>query len=281
MNNSDQFVDALGAVPSTLSGWGEPVKIELSKQGFHEAWKYFNLGTKPLVLNVLPEGILEAERRQVEARARDELQALGFGNEMREEDIQGALLPLTRYERAFDINFRQRTPDGGQRIVAGMVACTRGHATLAVLTEEDVTVQTLPADSMVRALLSVLPDDVKAGPGRGVSLRSSAMEAAAKSAGNDREMGEALVRQGLRRDEAKTLVEMAGGARNAYAQVGYAVMDGQGKRHRAPMVTNFFANAKGWYMIENSHRSDEGWTTIAPIDRQRMAGRVQDLGKTL
>ncbi|MEV4729041.1 ESX secretion-associated protein EspG [Saccharopolyspora sp. NPDC049426] len=257
------------------------MKIELSKQGFHEAWKYFNLGTKPLVLNVLPEGILETERRQVEARARDELQALGFGNEMREEDIQGALLPLTRYERAFDINFRQRKPDGGQSIVAGMVACTRGHATLAVLTEEAVTVQTLPADSMVRALLSVLPDDVKAGPGRGVSLRSSAMEAAAKSAGNDREMGEALVRQGIRREEAKTLVEMAGGARNAYAQVGYAVMDGQGKRHRAPTVTNFFANAKGWYMIENSRRSDEGWTTIAPIDRQRMASRVHDLVKTL
>ncbi|MCI2423927.1 ESX secretion-associated protein EspG [Saccharopolyspora sp. K220] len=257
------------------------MKFELSKQAFYEAWKHFKLGTKPLVLNVLPDGVLQSERRAVERRAWDELRALGFGNEMREDDIYGVFLPLNRYERAFDVTFRQRKRDG-ERKLTGLVANVRNNATLAVQTEETVQLQTLPADAMVRAALSVLPDDVKAGPGRGVSLRSSAMEQAAKGAGaSDRAMAEGLARQGIRRDEARSLVEMAGGARTAWAQFGASIVDGQGKRHRAPMVTNFFANAKGWYMIEENRRSAEAWTTIAPVDKQRMATRIQDLMKTL
>ncbi|MEV0696609.1 ESX secretion-associated protein EspG [Saccharopolyspora sp. NPDC050389] len=258
------------------------MKIELSKQAFHEAWKHFKLGTKPLVLNVLPEGIRQSERREAERRAWDELRALGFGNEMREDDIYGVFLPLQRYERAFDVTFNERRPDGGKRVLSGLVANVRSNAALAVQTAESVRLVALPADSMVRAALSVLPDDLKAGPGRGVSLRSSAMEEASKAAGtSDRAMADGLARQGVRRDDARTLVEMAGGQRVAWAQFGASIMDGQGKRHRAPMVTNFFANAKGWYFIENSHRSAEAWTTIAPADKQRMATRVQDLLKTL
>ncbi|GAA0515275.1 hypothetical protein GCM10011581_49080 [Saccharopolyspora subtropica] len=258
------------------------MKFELSKQAFYEAWKHFKLGTKPLVLNVLPEGVLESERREVERRAWDELRALGFGDEMREDDIYGVFLPLYRYERAFDVTFRQRTPDGGERRRSALVANVRSGATLAIQTEETVQLQTLPADAMVRAALSVLPDDVKAGPGRGVSLRSSAMEQAAKGAGaSDRAMAEGLARQGVRRDDARALIEMASGPRIAFAQFGAAVMDGQGKRRRAPMVTNCFANAKGWYLLEESRRSGEGWTTVAPIDKQRMASRIQDLLKTL
>ena len=76
---------------------------------------------------------------------------------------------------------------------------------LAVQTEETVRIQALRADDMVRAVLSVLPDDVRAGPGRGVSLRSSAMEQASKGAGaSDRAMAEGLARQGVRRDDART-----------------------------------------------------------------------------
>ncbi|KAA5831895.1 ESX secretion-associated protein EspG [Saccharopolyspora hirsuta] len=256
------------------------MKFELSRQAFYEAWKHFNLGTKPIVLNVLPEGILESERRAVERRAWDELHRLGFGNEMREEDICGVFLPLQRYERSFDVTFGERTPDG-ERKTTGMVANVRSNATLAVLTEESVRLQALPADSMVRALLSVLPDDLKAGPGRGVSLRSAAMSAAAKEAGSsDRAMADGLARQGVKRDDARLLVEMAGGERLAWAQFGAAVMDGQGKRHRAPMVTNFFATAKGWYMIETNTRGAEPWTTVAPIDKPRMSSRVSDLMKT-
>lgn len=257
------------------------MKFELSRQAFHEAWKHFDLGTKPIVLNVLPEGVLESERREVQRRAWDELHRLGFGNEMREEDICSVFLPLRRYERSFDITFGERTADG-ERKTTGMVANVRSTATLAVMTEESVRLQALPADSMVRALLSVLPDDVQPGPGRGVSVRSAAMSAAAKGAGkDDRAMADGLVRQGVRRDEARLLVEMAGGQRVAWAQVGAAVMDGQGKRHRAPMVTNFFATAKGWYLIETNTRGAEPWTTVAPIDKQRMASRVKDLMKTI
>ena len=108
------------------------------------------------------------------------------------------------------------------------------------------------------------------------------MAASAEAAGSDdRAMAENLVRHGIRRDDAKALVDMAGGPRTHYAQIGAAIIDGAGKRHRAQQVTNFFANNNGWYFIENSQRSDEAWTTIAPIDKPRMGTRVQDLLKAI
>lgn len=268
-------------MPPTVFGWGAFVKIELSKQAFYEAWKHFQLGAKPLVLNVLPDGVLQSERRAAEKRAWEELRALGFGDRDREDDVHGLFLPLHRYERAFDITYRYRTPDGDEASLSGLVANVRTAATLAVQTDTSVRLQALPADSMVRALLSVLPD-VQAGPGRGVSLRSAQMAAAAHGAGaSNRAMAEGLVRQGVRRDDARAVVEMAGARRIAFAQVGAAVMDGMGKRTRAGMVTNFFATAQGWYVIEENRRTGEPWTTVAPVDKERMASRVQDLLKAL
>jgi hypothetical protein len=256
------------------------VDITLSKQAFYEAWKYFELGTKPLPLNVLPDGILQSERRTAEQRAWDELRKVGFGDRDREDDIHGVLLPLQRYERAFDITYRHIV-NGEQQRRSGMVANARTSATLAVNSGEAVRLATLPVDAMIRALLSVLPD-VQAGPGRGVSLRSKQLDTAASNAGeSNRAMGEGLVRQGVRREDARVLVEMAGVDRVAFAQFGASIMDSLGKAVRAPMVTNCFATTQGWYLMEESRRSGEPWTTIAPIDKSRMGSRVQDLLKTI
>lgn len=254
--------------------------MELSPQAFYEAWKYFKMGTKPLVLNVLPQGVMESERRQAENRAWDELRRHGFGNRDNEDDIYGALLPLHRYDRAFDFTYRYLA-GGKPRTSTGMVANVRANATLAVLTEESVRVSTLHADAMVRAVLSVLPE-VKAGPGRGVSVRSKQFDGAAEAAGeSDRAMIEGLMRRGVRREDAQAIVEMAGADRTAFVQFGASVTDRGGHRARAPMVTNAFATDRGWYLMEESHRGDEAWTTVAPIDRQRLASRVQDLLKTI
>ncbi|GAA2802858.1 ESX secretion-associated protein EspG [Saccharopolyspora taberi] len=256
------------------------MKIELSTQAFHEVWKHFNLGAKPIVLNVLSEGVLESERRAAEQRAWDELRRIGFGDRDREDDIHGLFLPLQRYERAFDITFRQQVGDE-QRQVTGMVANVRSHATLAVRTDTSVQLQALPAEAMVRALLSVLPD-AKAGPGRAVSVASSTLAAVARAAGSsDRAMADGLGQSGVRREDARALVEMAGGKRTAWAQIGVSVMDGHGKRTRGPMVTNCFANAKGWYLLEESTRSGEPWTTVAPIDKARIGPRVENLLKVI
>jgi hypothetical protein len=254
--------------------------MELSQQAFYEAWKYFKLGTKPLVLNVLPQGVLESERRAAENRAWDELRRHGFGNRDDEDDIYSALLPLQRYDRAFDLTYRYLEADQ-QRRSTGMVANVRANATLAVLNEQSVRVSTLRADAMVRAILSVLPE-IKPGPGRGVSIRSAQLDAAAETAGeSDRAMIEGLMRQGVRRDDAQTIVEMAGADRVAFAQFGASITDRNGHHARAPMVTNVFATKRGWYLMEESRRGSEPWTTIAPIDRQRMGTRIQDLLKAI
>jgi hypothetical protein len=267
-------------MPPARANLGEFVDMELSQQAFYEAWKYFKLGTKPLVLNVFPQGLMESERRAAEQRAWDELRRIGLGNRDDEDDIYSALLPLHHYDRAFDITYRHKEA-GKQRRRTGMVASVRANATLAVVGEESVRVSTLRADAMIRALLSVLPE-ITPGPGRGVSVRSKQFDAAAEDAGDsDRAMIEGLMRQGVRRDDARALVEMAGAERVAYAQVGASITDRQGHHTRAPMVTNVFATPRGWYLMEESHRSGEPWTTIAPIDRQRMGSRVHDLLKAI
>jgi hypothetical protein len=254
--------------------------MELSQQAFYEAWKYLNLGTMPLVLNVLPAGLMEAERREIENQAWDELRRHGFGDRDDDDDYYGAFLPLQRYEHAFDITYRSRA-GGQERNWSGMVARGHSHATFAVRGDQTVRIFTLRTDDMIRALLSVLPV-ITPGPGRGVSVRSSALDAAAEEAGeSNRAMIEGLNRQGIRRDDALALVDMASGKRTEFAQFGATVMDRNGHRVRAPMVTNIFATPRGWYLLEENHHGSEPWTTVAPIDQHRIATRIQDLLKTI
>lgn len=253
--------------------------IELSNQAFYEAWQHFKLGTPPITLNVLPEGVLEDERRAAQRRAHEELRRHGLGDFDKEDILHGVFLPLHRYERCFDISYRHKF-SGQEQKLAGMVASAGNAATLAVRSHTSIRLVRLRAESMVRALLSVLPE-LQAGSGKAVSLRSAQLDAAAAKAGeSDRAMADGLSRNGVKREDARLLVDMAGGDRLGFAQVGASIMDGQGKRARAPMVTNCFATAKGWYLIEETRRSGEPWTTIAPIDKQRLAPRIEQLMKT-
>lgn len=254
--------------------------IELSKQAFHLAWQHFRLGSKPLALNVLPEGVTASERGESEERAWEELRRLGFGDRDREDDISAVFLPLHCYQRAFDIVYRY-VEDGEQHRMSGLAASGSMTAALAVQGAETVRLMQLRAEELHRAVVSVLPEP-QAGPGKAVSLRSEHLDAAAAEAGeSNRAMRESLIRQGVRRDDADALVEMAGHERIGYAQFGASVMDRRGNRTRAPMVTNCFATPRGWYLMEETRRTGEAWTTFAPIDQPRMARRVQDLLDTI
>lgn len=250
--------------------------FELSSQAFHEAWRHFDLGAKPLSLNVAPRGILESERKSAESDAWTELRRIGFGDRDREDDLYGVFLPLHQYERAFDVIHRF-VDSGEENRHSGMVCKVRQRATLAVLRGETVRIRTVPADSMARALLAVLPE-TRPGPGRSVSVPSAQLDSAAAKAGDSNQaMTEALVRLGVRRGDARTLVDMAGGERVAYAQFGASRMDGPGNRSRAAKVTNCFATGQGWYLMEETARGGESWTTFAPTDKTHMEPRVQAL----
>ena len=254
--------------------------IALSHQAFHELWKHFELGSKPLALNVLPQGVLLDERRAAEARAWDELRGIGIDDRDRSDDLRAALLPLHQHDHAFDLTYRY-LHDGQDRRKAGLVATDRHNATLAVHDTDHVRLVATRPDAMIRALLDVLPE-LKAGPGKGVSLRSADLDQVAAEAGtSNRAVQEGLVRRGVRRDDVRALVEMAGQQRIAFAQFGAAVMDGTGHRRRAAAVTNCFATAQGWYFMEESTRGSEPWTTFAPVDGSRMGARIQDLLKTV
>lgn len=252
----------------------------LSHQGFHELWKHFELGSKPLVLNVLPQGVLLDERRAAESRAWEELRELGIDDRDRADDLRGALLPLHHYDQAFDLTYRYLDGDQDRRR-SGMVAAERHTATLAVMDEKTVRVAVARPDSMIRGLLGALPE-LKAGPGKGVSLRSKDFdEVAAEVGSSNRAMQEGLVRRGVRREDVRALVEMAGSQRVGFAQFGAATMDDCGHRRRSTAVTNCFATAQGWYLMEESRRGSEPWTTFAPVDKPRMGTRIHDLLKAI
>ena len=271
---------ALPAAPHPVLSGETTVDFELSHHAFHELWRHFQLGTKPTVLNVLPDGVTQSEREEAERRAWDELRQHGIHDRDRADDLYGVLLPLHRYERAFDITYRYLA-GGENRRKSGLVASSRQSATLAVQSADKVRISVARPDDMLRALLSVLPE-VHAGPGKGVSVRTAQFNAAAsESDGSNRAMSEGLTRQGVRRDDVRALMDMAGSQRIAFAQFGANMMDGYGKRKRAAMVTNCFANANGWYLLEESRRGSEPWTTLAPVDKQRMGGRIQELLKAI
>lgn len=252
----------------------------LSHHAFHELWKHFELGSKPLSLNVLPQGVLQDERRAAEARAWEELRALGVEDRDGADDLRGALLPLHHYHHAFDLTHRYLEGEQDRRR-SGLVAADRYSATLAVRDETSVRVVVTRPDSMVRALLDALPE-LSSGPGKGVSLRSADLDQVAAEAGtSNRAMQEGLVRRGVRREDVRALVDMAGAQRVAFAQFGAATMDDCGHRRRSEAVTNCFATAQGWYLMEESRRGSEPWTTFAPVDRQRMSSRIQDLLKSV
>ncbi|QGK69686.1 ESX secretion-associated protein EspG [Allosaccharopolyspora coralli] len=254
------------------------MNIELSGQAFHELWEHLGLGVKPLALNVLPDGILESERREAEHHAVDELRRYGYGDRDGEDDLLGALQPLRRYERSYDIVYRFRDGDELPRHT-GIVANQGNQATLAVYTGQTVRITTVANEDMSRAILNVVPE-MKPGPGNGVSVRSAVLkEAGAEAGSSPRALVDALARRGVRREEANALSEMVGSKRLQYAQFGAATMDGLGKRTRMPMVTNCYSNAAGWFLMEENPRGAEPWTTFAPMDKQRMRLRVEDLFK--
>lgn len=250
--------------------------FELTNQAFHDLWEHFALGPKPLYLNAFPEGILESDRRQAQQRAREELRRHGFGDRDSEDDLLGLLTPLTQYEHAFDMRYQAKRDDEVVKYT-GMAACVRGDATIGVHNGRTVRLGSVPRESMVKSLLSVLPE-MKPGEGRAVSLRSAQLDSAAAMAGDSlRKVGEALMRHGIRRDDALALARMAAAKRTGYAQFGVTRMDQLGKRQRATQVTSCFGTEDGWYLLEESLRGSEPWTTFAPVDKQRMAGRIQVL----
>ncbi|MGJ7906528.1 ESX secretion-associated protein EspG [Actinopolyspora sp. H202] len=257
------------------------MNIELSEQAFHLAWQHFRLGTKPLSLNVLPEGLNESERRDVEQRSWEELRLIGFGDRDAEDAVSGVFFPLDRYRDSFDLVYRYLSEEGEHRRTA---LAANGPASSALAVREGGVVrlrQLRTDDAPHRAVVGVLPE-LNPGPGKAVSVPSDQLDAAAADAGDsDRAMREALLRRGVRRDDASALVEMAGGERVGYAQFGAARMDQRGHRSRAPMVTNCFATTKGWYLMEETIRSGRAWTTFAPIDRNRLAERVRDLARSI
>lgn len=257
------------------------MNIELSEQAFHLAWQHFRLGTKPLLLNVLPEGITERQRRDAEQRAEQELRRLGFGDRDAEDDISGVFFPLNHYRNSFDLVYRYLTEQGEHRRTA-LAAVGPGSAALVVREDGVVRMRQLRSDDVPhRAVVGVL-SGLSPGPGKAVSVPSEQLDAAAGEAGDsDRAMREALLRRGVRRDDASALVDMAGGERVGYAQFGAAQMDQRGNRFRSGTVSNCFATAKGWYLMEETRRSGQAWTTFAPIDHNRMTERVRELTRTI
>lgn len=256
------------------------MKIELSEQAFHLAWQHYGLGPKPLSLNILPSGITEDERRHAEQQGQDELGRLGFGDRDVEDGISGLFYPLNRYSTSFDL-VNRHIVDGEQRRRTAFAAVGPASSALAVWESGTVRMIQLRAEELPRSIVGVL-SDIQPGPGTAVSVPSQKLDAAAAEAGeSNRAMREGLQRLGVRRDEASALVEMAGSRRVSHAQFGASKMDRRGNRTRASMVTNCFATSNGWYLLEEARRTGEAWTTIAPIDRQRMTDRVRSLTKAI
>lgn len=246
--------------------------LSLSELEFDVLAEHVGLDPIPLVLKVPSPGRTRAERAELVESAWETLTARGLGQPSR---------PCPELRRLMDLLAHpEREIDG--RVWLGhsvrvLAAATADDAVLAVKEHGTVTLRSVAATGLPRAALSLLPPR-SAGPGRSVSVRSADLDAAAAEAGrNVEEVRDALVRRGVRPDDAETLFRMVGEA-DFRGQFGAAARTRSDKRIRAGHVVAFFDTPHGRYVqLRRESTPGDPWSTIAPADPRRMAGHVEDI----
>ncbi|MCP2166137.1 ESX secretion-associated protein EspG [Goodfellowiella coeruleoviolacea] len=255
-----------------FGGPAERPPITLSALEFDVLWEHLDLGSMPLVIKVPSPGKTHQERADLVRQAWHSMESRGLG---RTVDLDPELDHLVRL-----LARPEREVDG--RIWVGrsvrVLAVANGDAgAVATLSEDQISLQRTSGSGLHHAVLRQLPAH-PAGSGHSVTLPSGDLDAAVRSAdGSPESLEKALRAQGVRQDDASTLVKMLTGLIRT-GNFGAAARDRYGKRHRPDRVVAFFDTEEGRYLQQR--RSSPGsppWSTFSPADPRRLAHQVEEL----
>ncbi len=250
----------------------EPEPISISTLEFDVLWEHLQLGSMPLVVKVPSPGKTYEERATLEEQAWSGLEGRGLGRPVAvNPEIEHLLRLLARPDREVDA---RAYVDRSVRLI---VAAVGDDAALAMLSDDQLTLQRSSAASLASAAVGLLPAR-PAGPGQSVSLRSEDFEAAANGAGGTQTgFHSALLSRGVRTDDADALTKMISDVQGT-GNFGAAARDRLGRRQRADRVVSFFDTEAGRYVqIRRTSADGNLWTTISPADSRKLVQHVEQM----
>jgi ESX secretion-associated protein EspG len=252
--------------------------LELTTEEYLLAWQQLRLGL--VHWNLQPPGGSPSapekqrtieERMAAQRQAWEALRARGLaGTRQLAPELEDALHLIAR--PAVELNARLDLPDGKRTVVG----CARGeHAAVAELSELGIRVRAARGTALPTAVADVIPDRPM-GSGTAVSVPAEFLPDHQGMTGA--EVERALLRGGLRPDDARRFRTMLQGPKLGGGKFGAARRDRQGSRRVAEFVVTYYETERGGYTIEQKRGVDHSrWYTLAPASRPQLAQRLAHL----
>ena len=252
--------------------------LELATEEYLLAWHHLGLGL--VHWNLQPPGgspLASEKQRTVEEcagaqrQAWEALRARGLaGTRQLAPELEDALHLIAR--PAAELNARLEAPEGKRTVVG----CVRGeHAAVAELSEFGMRIRAARGTALPTAVADVIPDRPM-GSGTAVSVPAELLPDHQGMTGI--EVERALLRGGLRPDDAHRFRAMLQGPKLGGGKFGAARRDRQGSRRVAEFVVTYYDTERGGYTIEQKRGVDRSrWYTLAPASRPQLAQRLVHL----
>jgi hypothetical protein len=239
----------------------------LSALEFDVAWEAERLQGRNVALDVPSPGTTHTERARLVASVWESLEARELAERGRVvPELADAFALLANPQFSFDVWIWT------DRKITGLAAGAGDAGLLAVVDRGEVWLIESRATALADAAVSVA-GDAQAGRGRSTSVPHETLRAASKDAGLDAEkLVLALERRGIPLSEAQELAGMCDGM-TTRGQFG-----AERGRKRAGRVVSFHDTPSGRYLHQLRPSTDgRNWSTITPVDNQRLAARLWEL----
>ncbi len=242
--------------------------VVLSHLEFDLVWEDLGFGDPPPALDVPSHGATEADRDRLGTEVFATLARAGLVNDHDDvvPELEELLGMLHHHTVSVDALVFGEQP---WRVLAA-VRGSRG--VLAVLNNEELALEPIARDDLVRAVAKVLGDH-PAGPGEQVRLPRPAYSAALRGYAETGYHGleRALADAGVRGSAMRPLITIAEAGRLAAGQLAV-----NGARGRSPVLTWSDTKA-GRYVITTEHVRDEQWVRVVPADLTWITRRLTDM----
>lgn len=252
--------------------------LELTTEEYLLAWHHLRLGLvhwnlQPPAGSSLPSEKQRTveERMAAQRQAWEAMRARGLaGTRQLAPELEDALHLIAR--PAVELNARLDLPTGRCTVVG----CARGeHAVLAQLSEVGMRIRGARSTALPTAVAEVIPDRPM-GSGTAVSVPAELL--ADHQGMTGAEVERALLRGGLRPDDAYRFRAMLRGPKLGGGKFGAARRDREGARRAAEFVVTYYDTERGGYTIEQKRGVDRRrWYTLAPASRPQLAQRLAHL----
>ncbi|MCP2262469.1 EspG family protein [Streptoalloteichus tenebrarius] len=247
--------------------------VEMDYVELGVAWQASNLPELPPLFTWRNHSSLPADPERALEEAEDRLRARGLirTGSVLDEELHAILEVFTAGSAEVDLRF---APAPGTEVRA--CAAARGDfAARAILQDDYVRLETIPAYSTIDALVGVLPAVPR--PSAPVtSIPEADFDAAVAEAGenaSDAAVLSGLRSRGISSDDARTVVRLLGGERRLYGKFGAAARDHLGRRHRNTQFTRVLDSAEGRSALYRRG----GYLVIAPADHALLTRVVREL----